>query len=58
MAELIRLGAYRRGTDPKIDQAIDYYPKIETFLKQGKTEQCTLAEGYDMLAEILTGAVL
>src|SRR5690606_18296631 len=25
MAELIRLGAYRKGTDPKVDEAIDLY---------------------------------
>ena len=56
MAELIRLGAYRRGSDAKIDQAIDYYPAIEKFLSQGKRERSTLAEGYADLAQILIGA--
>ena len=32
MAELIRLGAYRRGSDPKVDEAIVLYPKIDEFL--------------------------
>ncbi|GGF35258.1 flagellum-specific ATP synthase [Aliidongia dinghuensis] len=56
MAELIRLGAYRRGSDAKIDQAIDYYPAIEKFLAQGKRELSTLAQGYADLAQILIGA--
>jgi len=58
MAELIRLGAYRKGTDPKVDEAIHYFPLIEEFLKQRKTECTRLNEGYlelarrlDMLAE-------
>lgn len=53
MSELIRLGAYRRGSDPAIDEAIDLYPRIETFLGQGKTEQCDLASGYQQLADII-----
>ena len=56
MAELIRLGAYRRGSDAKIDQAIAYYPAIEKFLSQGKRERASLEEGYAALAEILIGA--
>ena len=53
MAELIRLGAYRRGTDPAVDEAIHYYPQLETFLTQRKTEATSLAECYAQLAEIL-----
>lgn len=56
MAELIRLGAYRAGSDAAIDQAIHYYPRLEDFLRQGKNAQATLAEGYAALAEILAGA--
>ena len=32
MAELIRIGAYRRGSDPQVDAAIDYFPQLEAFL--------------------------
>ncbi|MBI2254282.1 MAG: flagellar protein export ATPase FliI [Proteobacteria bacterium] len=53
MAELIRLGAYKRGTDPAVDQAVVLYPEIERFLGQRREEQATLASGYAMLAEIL-----
>ncbi len=53
MAEMIRLGAYRRGTDQQVDLAIHYQPALEAFLKQGKREQADLATGYAQLAEIL-----
>src|SRR5204863_4686928 len=36
MADLIRLGAYRRGTDPAVDQAIAYNPLLAYFLRQHK----------------------
>jgi flagellum-specific ATP synthase len=53
MAEMIRLGAYRRGSDPTVDEAIHYQPALETFLKQGKKERTSLADGYAELAKIL-----
>jgi flagellum-specific ATP synthase len=56
MAELIRLGAYRRGSDAEVDEAIRYYPAIEDFLNQGKTDRTTLAEGYRRLAQMLAMA--
>jgi flagellum-specific ATP synthase len=53
MAELIRLGAYRRGTDPAVDEAIRLYPAIEAFLGQQRAERSDLESGYAQLAEIL-----
>lgn len=53
MAELIRLGAYKQGSNREVDEAIFYYPKIEEFLSQGKQERFSLAEGYLQLGEIL-----
>jgi flagellum-specific ATP synthase len=53
MAEMIRLGAYRRGSDPLVDEAIRYNPDLERFLAQGKTERTDLGSGYAQLAEIL-----
>ncbi len=53
MAEMIRLGAYRRGSDPLVDEAIHFNPEIEGFLKQGKRELASLADGYGQLAAIL-----
>ncbi len=53
MEELIRLGAYREGTNPEVDQAIFYYDKLESFLSQRKEERTGLLEGYQILKEIL-----
>jgi flagellum-specific ATP synthase len=55
MAELIRLGAYRRGSDDKVDEAIERYPAIEAFLSQGKGERADLGGGYAALAQIIGG---
>lgn len=53
MAELIRIGAYRAGSDAQIDEAIEFYPRIEEFLAQDKDERQGLDEGYSQLASIL-----
>jgi len=50
MAEMIRLGAYREGTDPAVDEAIRHNPGLEAFLSQRKEERVGLAEGYAALA--------
>ncbi len=54
MAELVRLGAYRAGTDPDVDRAIAANDSLEDFLRQDKREVSRLADGYGRLAEILT----
>ena len=53
MAELIRLGAYRRGSDPDVDEAIAIYPEIEEFLAQHKDDSTTIEEGFARLAAII-----
>jgi len=53
MADMIRLGAYRPGSDPSIDEAIAYYPRIEAFLSQSRHERGDLNGGYAALAELL-----
>jgi flagellum-specific ATP synthase len=53
MAELIRLGAYRRGSDPKVDEAMRFYPAIEAFLTQRKDERSDFASAYAALAQVL-----
>lgn len=53
MAEMIRLGAYRKGANKEVDEAIHYYEPLEEFLRQGKSERSTLADGYEKLAAVL-----
>ncbi len=53
MAELIRLGAYRRGTDPAVDEALVIYPQIEEFLRQNKDDPNSITEGFVRLARIM-----
>jgi flagellum-specific ATP synthase len=53
MAEMIRLGAYRRGTDPAVDEAIHFHEPLEAFLRQHKREVSDLSSGYAELAALL-----
>ncbi len=53
MEELIRLGAYRAGSDPEVDEAIRYHAALEEFLSQRKDEATNLADCYALLAEIV-----
>ncbi|MFN7039399.1 MAG: flagellar protein export ATPase FliI [Alphaproteobacteria bacterium] len=53
MAEMIRLGAYRKGSDASVDEAIYYNDKIEEFLKQAPKEAMDMETAYKTLAEIL-----
>ncbi|WP_349368062.1 flagellar protein export ATPase FliI [Salinarimonas sp.] len=53
MEELIRLGAYRPGSSPEVDEAIALNPDLEGFLGQGKEESTSIGDGYRRLAELL-----
>jgi flagellum-specific ATP synthase len=53
MEELIRLGAYRAGASPEVDEAIALMPELEAFLAQGKEDSTSIGDGYARLAEIL-----
>ncbi|HEY4404102.1 MAG TPA: flagellar protein export ATPase FliI [Xanthobacteraceae bacterium] len=53
MEELIRLGAYRSGSSPEVDEAIRLHQPLEDFLAQRKEEATSLVQGYERLAQIL-----
>ena len=55
MEELIRLGAYRSGSSPEVDEAIALHAPLEAFLRQAKDEVSTLGDGYRRLEQILKG---
>ncbi len=56
MEELIRLGAYRKGSDPGVDRAIAINPALEAFMSQQREERTSIADGYNMLAAIVDKA--
>jgi flagellum-specific ATP synthase len=53
MADMIRLGAYRAGSDPLVDEAILKHEVFEDFLRQGVDERAGSAEAFGFLADIL-----
>jgi len=53
MEELIRLGAYRAGSSPEVDEAIRLHGPLEAFLGQAKEDKTGLLEGYQRLEQIL-----
>ena len=53
MEELIRLGAYRAGSSPEVDEAIALHEPLEAFLRQARDEVTGLNEGYRQLERIL-----
>ncbi|MGN6461729.1 MAG: flagellar protein export ATPase FliI [Pseudolabrys sp.] len=57
MEELIRLGAYRPGSSAEVDEAIGFNKPLEAFLKQGKGEATTMADGYAQLEQIMAAGI-
>jgi flagellum-specific ATP synthase len=51
--DLINVGAYVRGTDPQLDEAIMLYPHLEAFLRQPVEEQVGVANSRQELATLL-----
>ncbi len=53
MEELIRIGAYRRGSDPLVDRAIQLNPALEAFLRQDKDDKTPLLESFARLRAVV-----
>ncbi|EAQ02008.1 flagellum-specific ATP synthase [Pseudooceanicola batsensis HTCC2597] len=53
MEELIRIGAYREGSDEEIDAAVRFARPAENFLTQSKTESTTSEQAFAKLYELL-----
>jgi len=51
--DLISVGAYVKGGDPLLDEAIAMYPRIEAFLQQGMRQQVNAEESVVQLAQLL-----
>jgi flagellum-specific ATP synthase len=55
MVDLVRLGAYRAGTDPAVDEALNLVPAIESFLRQAPGERTGFVESFERLNQALAG---
>jgi len=51
--DLINVGAYTRGSDPEIDEAIEFYPYLRDFLQQNVSESVNLQSGMQQLTALL-----
>ena len=52
--DLINLGAYKKGADKTIDEALDKHSKIMDFLKQQTSSPFNLKENIDLIKKTLT----
>ena len=50
MADMVRLGAYKPGADPAVDEAVALAPQIEAVLRQDRHEASDLAASFAALA--------
>lgn len=55
--DLVAIGAYRAGGDPRVDAAIARAPVLQQFLQQHMREQATLADSVAALVTVTTGEV-
>jgi flagellum-specific ATP synthase len=55
VAPLLALGAHRSGALPETDRAIALWPKVETFLRQGRDDESTFTASVSRLKS-LTGS--
>lgn len=53
--DLIAIGAYHRGSDPRIDQAIAHWPAIEAYLRQDMYQRVSFADSLQQLQSLMTG---
>ena len=53
--ELIRLGAYKKGSDPLVDLSIQYKPQIDAFLQQDRVEKTSFEEMKKLMQMLYEG---
>jgi len=54
--DLISIGAYQRGSDPRIDAAIDLWPAMQKFLVQPIEERVGQRDAVQALAQLFATA--
>src|ERR1700744_3062689 len=50
--DLIRIGAYQKGTDPVLDNAVEHVPAINGFLRQRPDDLCTYESASERLVAL------
>jgi len=50
--DLINIGAYKPGASKEIDEAIERYPKIISFIKQSTGQKCSMEESTQALIQL------
>ena len=53
MADLVRLGAYRPGSDPAVDEALVLTPRIERVFRQPRDERAEAGDAFKLLGQAL-----
>nr|WP_321984953.1 flagellar protein export ATPase FliI [uncultured Lichenicoccus sp.] len=53
MADMVRLGAYRSGSDPAVDEAVLLAPRLESLLRQDRGNATGLEDSFDLLEQAL-----
>jgi flagellum-specific ATP synthase len=53
--DLIAIGAYQKGADPRVDQALELWPRLTEFLHQDAHEAAGYADSLSALATLLPG---
>jgi flagellum-specific ATP synthase len=53
MADMVRLGAYRAGSDPAVDEAVALAPRIEAMLRQVRDEHTDIKDSFALLRAAL-----
>lgn len=54
MADMVHLGAYKKGQSPEIDEAVRLFPKVEDFLKQAKDDESHFEDGLLKLKKVFS----
>ncbi|MEI9998735.1 MAG: hypothetical protein WDO13_05970 [Verrucomicrobiota bacterium] len=54
--ELLDIGAYKTGTNPQLDRALEIHPKLMEFLRQPMGEKAALGKTFETLFALLTAA--
>jgi flagellum-specific ATP synthase len=53
IADMVKLGAYRTGSDAETDRAVELGPRLEAMLRQGRTERSALSESLAILQHLM-----